>query len=212
MLMAVRGGRRLVLRLVVIATMGLALGSLTAPTALAQPPNNDDFANATVITDLPFSTTEDTTQATFDPTDPTSCFDTNIGSVWFAFTPPSDIMIQADTFGSNYNTLLSAWTGTQGALNQGPGKVAVCTECPNVPGAGIWLPAWTNAPAWPEPRREGHQINRTNRDFAGALHAGSTVRPVRRMVAPCPRTSPLPPQRTINIKSCRGCPTTNIGH
>jgi hypothetical protein len=117
MLMAVRGGRRLVLRLVVIATMGLALGSLTAPTALAQPPNNDDFANATVITDLPFSTTEDTTQATFDPTDPTSCFDTNIGSVWFAFTPPSDIMIQADTFGSNYNTLLSAWTGTQGALN-----------------------------------------------------------------------------------------------
>jgi hypothetical protein len=28
---------------------------------------------------------------------------------------------------------------------QGPGKVAVCTECPNLPVVGIWLLAWTNA-------------------------------------------------------------------
>jgi hypothetical protein len=108
------GGRLLMLRLVVAATMGLALVSLTAPTALAQPPN-DDFANATVITDLPFSTTEDTTQATADPTDPIECV--NNGSVWFALTPTSNLWIEADTFGSDYNTVLSAWTGTQGALS-----------------------------------------------------------------------------------------------
>jgi hypothetical protein len=30
---------------------------------------------------------------------------------------------------------------------QGPGKVAVCTECPNLPVVGIWLLAWTNAVA-----------------------------------------------------------------
>jgi hypothetical protein len=34
------------------------------------------------------------------------------------------------------------------AAAQAPGKVAVCTKCPNMPVAGIWLPAWTNAVAW----------------------------------------------------------------
>ena len=78
-------------------------------------PTNDDFANPTVINGVPFSTTEDTSQATFDPSDPTAC--SSNGSVWFAYTPPSDMRIQADTFGSYYDTVLSAWTGTQGALN-----------------------------------------------------------------------------------------------
>jgi hypothetical protein len=31
---------------------------------------------------------------------------------------------------------------------QGPGKVAICAKCSNVPVTGIWLPAWTNAVAW----------------------------------------------------------------
>jgi hypothetical protein len=31
------------------------------------------------------------------------------------------------------------------AFPQGPGKVAVCTECPNLPVVGSWLLAWTNA-------------------------------------------------------------------
>lgn len=31
---------------------------------------------------------------------------------------------------------------------QGSGKVTVCTKCPNMPVAGIWLPDWTNAVAW----------------------------------------------------------------
>jgi PKD repeat protein len=101
-------------RLVVAATLGLALVLVAAPTALAQPAN-DDFGNATVISSVPFSTTEDTTQATFDPSDPSGC--SNNGSVWFAFTPPSNTVIQADTFGSDYDTVLSAWTGTQGALS-----------------------------------------------------------------------------------------------
>ncbi len=112
-LVAASRTRRLIW-LVVAATIGLALVVLPAPAALAQP-SNDDFANATVIGSLPFSTTEDTSQATFDPSDPSGC--SNNGSVWFAFTPPSNMPIQADTFGSDYDTVLSAWTGTQGALN-----------------------------------------------------------------------------------------------
>jgi hypothetical protein len=39
---------------------------VAAPAALAQPAN-DDFANATVVTTVPFRATEDTTQATSDP-------------------------------------------------------------------------------------------------------------------------------------------------
>jgi hypothetical protein len=100
--------------LVVVSTTTLALFVVAAPAALAQPAN-DDFTNATVITTVPFGTTEDTTQATSDPTDPVGC--SNNGSVWFAYTPPSNATIVADTFGSSYDTVLSAWTGTQGALN-----------------------------------------------------------------------------------------------
>jgi hypothetical protein len=111
--MTVSNIRRLI-RLVVAATIGLALVVLAAPAALAQPAN-DDFANATVIGSLPFSTTEDTTQATWDPSDPSGC--SSNGSVWFAFRPPSNMTIQADTFGSDYDTVLSAWTGTHGALD-----------------------------------------------------------------------------------------------
>jgi len=37
--------------------------------------------------------------------------------VWFAYTPSSNVQIDADTFGSSYDTVLSAWTGTQGALS-----------------------------------------------------------------------------------------------
>jgi hypothetical protein len=99
----------------VAATIGLALVVLPAPAALAQPAN-DDFANATVISSLPFSTTEDTSQATSGLGDPAECG--NSGSVWFAFTPPSDMPIQADTFGSDYDTVLSAWTGTIGAFDR----------------------------------------------------------------------------------------------
>jgi PKD repeat protein len=112
---AVSRSRRLT-TLVVVATMGVALGVVAAPAALAQPAN-DDFANATVITELPFSQVETTFGATTEPTDPTDCGGEPVGSVWFAFTPPSDMFVEADTIESQYLTLLSAWTGTPGAFN-----------------------------------------------------------------------------------------------
>ena len=97
---------------------GLSVAAIAVPAAAqaATAPPNDSFTAATVITSLPFSTTEDTSQATSDPSDPYGC--SSNGSVWFSFTPASDMRIEADTFGSDYNTVLSAWTGTQGALNQ----------------------------------------------------------------------------------------------
>ena len=57
-----------------------------------------------------------TVEATSAVDDP-SCFG-NDTSVWYAFTPVVSGSITAETFGSDYDTTLSAYTGTQGALTQ----------------------------------------------------------------------------------------------
>ena len=104
-----------------LAAVGLAAATafgllvLAAPAAFAQPAN-DSFDSPTVISAVPFSTSENTSDATSDPADPFGC--SNNGSVWFAYTPAADETLRADTFGSSYDTVLSAWTGTAGALNQ----------------------------------------------------------------------------------------------
>src|SRR5438105_3254105 len=104
-----------VLRLIAAVGAIVVLALVGPTTALAQPPN-DDFATATTINSLPFNTTEDTSQATWDLSDPTGC--SSNGSVWFAFTAPSNMEIEAYTFGSDYDTVLSAWTGSQGSLSE----------------------------------------------------------------------------------------------
>jgi hypothetical protein len=80
------------------------------------PPPNDDFDQPTVITSMPFTVNEDVTNATIAPDDP-SCNGAN-QTVWFAYTPESNIRLEANTFGSNYYTALSVYTGTRGSLNQ----------------------------------------------------------------------------------------------
>ena len=101
----------------ILAILMMILSSVQP--AYAAPPANDDFGNATVIGVLPYNNAFFTDEATAAVDDPTDC--TNNGSVWYAFTPATDMWIAADTFGSNYNTVLSAYTGTQGALTQVPG-------------------------------------------------------------------------------------------
>ncbi|MEV4623245.1 hypothetical protein AB0J74_31620 [Asanoa sp. NPDC049573] len=80
-------------------------------TAAIAAPTNDEFTAAVAVDTLPFSTTLDTTDATWSPTDPTNC--SSNGSVWYSYAPSSTTRIQADTFGSGYDTVLSAWTGSQ---------------------------------------------------------------------------------------------------
>ena len=63
--------------------------------ALAAPPANDDFNSATVIGALPFTTIQDTSEATAAADDPIDCY--NNGSVWYSFTPATDMLIIADT-------------------------------------------------------------------------------------------------------------------
>jgi hypothetical protein len=88
---------------------------LPAAPALAQgTPANDDFNSATIISALPFSDNLDATGATSASDDPTVCG--NNGSVWYSFTPSQNEAISANTFGSNYDTVLAVYTGIRGAL------------------------------------------------------------------------------------------------
>ncbi|MEH1059121.1 PKD domain-containing protein [Micromonospora sp. CPCC 206171] len=107
--------RRSVARLAVACTGVVAL-LVAGQTAAYAAPTNDDFSAATTVGTTPFTTTIDTTGATTDPTDPTGC--ANRGSVWFNFTPTVDGRVEAHTYGSDYYSVLSAWTGEQGSLTR----------------------------------------------------------------------------------------------
>jgi hypothetical protein len=102
-----------------IVGMVLVLGLvLAAPApAVAAPPANDDFDNAVAFTAVPFEDTEDTTEATVAADDPT-CIVPFTNTVWYSVTLAAATEIAVDTFGSDYDTVLSAWTGPRGALTQ----------------------------------------------------------------------------------------------
>ncbi|HEY0605498.1 MAG TPA: hypothetical protein VGD58_21430 [Herpetosiphonaceae bacterium] len=83
--------------------------------ALAAAPANDDFASAQAIAALPFSATLNTAEATFAEDDP-PCSSSS-ATVWYSFTPTEDMGIEANTFGSNYDTTLSVYSSS-GGLSQ----------------------------------------------------------------------------------------------
>jgi hypothetical protein len=105
--------------LVVLALSTLTLNANAGLFQSPVPPPNDDFDSATAIPGLPFNQELDTSGATWAGDDPWDC--TSNGSVWYTFTPGSDMVIEANTFGSDYDTVLSAYTGTRGALALVPG-------------------------------------------------------------------------------------------
>lgn len=82
------------------------------------PAGNDACAGATVITAVPYSDAVDVSAATGDPGDPnhTCGFTGTTGSVFYKWVAPADGILRADTLGSNYDTVLSVFTGTCGAL------------------------------------------------------------------------------------------------
>src|SRR3954454_22389739 len=109
-----KGVRRLLSALIAGAVLAVA-----APSASAGPPGNDDFDRATVVSSLPFSDSESTLEATRALDDPTpSCGGSHGATVWYAYTPTTDVLVEANTFGSDYDTPLSVWTGGRGSLQE----------------------------------------------------------------------------------------------
>ena len=87
----------------------------TTPTFMPtpMPPPNDDFADAEPVAALPFIDHENTTLATLESGEPQPCpLITNGQTIWYSFTPSTDVVLVADTMGSGYDTVLAAYTGT----------------------------------------------------------------------------------------------------
>ena len=81
------------------------------------PPANDACQNARLIPGVPFTEEFDTRSATGSASDPVSCSgarDSN--SVWYAITAPVQTVYGVDTIQSEYDTVLSVYTGSCGAL------------------------------------------------------------------------------------------------
>jgi hypothetical protein len=96
-------------------------GTLHFAVAPAIAPSGDDCATPNVIGTTPFQSTLDTTQASTAASDPlsTTCGSgRNNASVWYRFDPPSDGTLTVDTFDSDYDTVVTAHTGTCGALTE----------------------------------------------------------------------------------------------
>jgi hypothetical protein len=104
-------------RTLIVAAVACTLMAWGAPLALAAAPPNDDFASATVVGGLPFSDTGTTIEATTSPSDPTAGT-WGAHSVWYVFTPSVDVTVRFDTFGSDFDTVLSAFTGSQSSLTE----------------------------------------------------------------------------------------------
>jgi PKD repeat protein len=101
--------RRFRLRLGVLFGCILALVVSSVSPAIATPPENDNIGSAVVIDSLPYQAVQDTSEASWsDGSDP-SC----LGgvTVWYTFTPTSEIGLDINTFGSDYNTTLGVFWG-----------------------------------------------------------------------------------------------------
>ena len=83
-------------------------------------PPNDDLANAIQIeTKLPYSHTQNTDKATVESKEAiSSCGVPDSSSVWYQYTPDTDQNVSISTVGSDYDTVLSIWTGDAHPLTQ----------------------------------------------------------------------------------------------
>jgi len=83
------------------------------------PPSNDSCDSPRQIGALPFTDAMDTGLATASASDPVTCTaNQDSHSVWYSITPTVNTVYGLDTFNSDYNTVLSVYTGACGALTR----------------------------------------------------------------------------------------------
>jgi hypothetical protein len=130
---------------VIVASVAIAIASPSA--ALAAAPSNDDFADATVISSLPFSDTVDNSDATTEADEPGAICFLPSQTVWYSFTPTVNTTIQADLAESSvtdsfFNVWRSAGPGFGGLSFlecAGPGMSATFTA---QAGTTYYVQAW----------------------------------------------------------------------
>lgn len=117
-------------RLVAAAAAALTIVAVTGAPAVAAPPGNDVYGGAEPVT-IPFTTTQDTTEATSDADDDelnaTCGAPAMDASVWYTFTAVADEAYLADASASDYAAGVFVATGAPGTfevLACGPGGAA----------------------------------------------------------------------------------------
>jgi Ca2+-binding RTX toxin-like protein len=113
-----------------------SVGSLAAASMLLipgishpAPPGNDNFGNRTIIGSLPFSETVSTVEATTESGEPTSPCAPVGKTVWYQYSPPSDMVLGANANNSDFDAVVTIWTGsdlstlTAGACGDDPPNV-----------------------------------------------------------------------------------------
>jgi PKD repeat protein len=103
------------IRRALVLLFGMAVLIPAGPALAQTAPPNDDFNNATVVSALPFTDNIDTTGATAAADDPGACFQSS-ASVWYSFTPSQNGVITASSVNSNYDAIISIYTGERGNL------------------------------------------------------------------------------------------------
>lgn len=90
-----------------VIAVALALVGSAGP-VLAAPPANDDIASPIVAPGVPYSNSQSTVEATTGPTD----FDCNgdAHTVWYQLTAGTTTRLEANTFGSDFDTVLTVGT------------------------------------------------------------------------------------------------------
>jgi photosystem II stability/assembly factor-like uncharacterized protein len=97
-------------------TVTLPTFTVTAPA-----PANDNFVNATNITSTSYMDTKDSSGATTETNDPAPMCAQNpqipfvtgrSNTIWYKVVPTGSGTANIDTIGSNYDTVLSVWSGT----------------------------------------------------------------------------------------------------
>lgn len=81
---------------------------------------NDERGEALVIGGLPYTATQGTEDATLSPDEPRPCGVVR-STVWFSFTPDRDLTLLADTYGSDFDTVIAVY-------EQGSDDAVACND------------------------------------------------------------------------------------
>lgn len=114
------GGDSSTRRRITILTSVVALTATLIPSAATFAgfaPVNDSFLDPAIAASLPYSATQSTVGSTGEPGEPTpSCSAAADTTVWFRYRSRVAMILTADTFGSDFDTILAAYQATSGGF------------------------------------------------------------------------------------------------
>ena len=142
---------------------------VAAVPAHAASPANDDESGAVRIGALPFTATQDTTEATTSGPDICS----KSGSVFYRYTPSSDTRVQIDTIGSDYDTELGVYRRTRAGIDR-----VACDDDRFYPQSGVRFLARAGERYYvmaSRERRAGGSLTLTVTEVAGGAFTASTT-------------------------------------